>query len=283
MLGTDLGAALRQAGYQVVLLDLPEVDITRPADLERGLAGADAVINCAAYTDVDGAEAQGALAQAVNQEAVGVLGRLAAARGLYVVHLSTDFVFDGALARPYRETDLPHPLSVYGATKWGGELALQAAGCPSAIVRVEWTYGRARASFVSKVLARAAAGVELTMVTDQVGAPTWTGDVAAALTALLAQRATGLFHYAAAGYASRYEVAQAILELRGLTGIRLRPCRTADIPAVARRPLNSRFDCAAIDARLRGPRPPWREALARFLGGAGNPPSAEARPGAVTA
>jgi dTDP-4-dehydrorhamnose reductase len=268
MLGTDLCQALQAAGYAVAAFDLPEFDLRRADQVEQALAGVTAVVNCAAYTNVDRAETERDLAEAVNHVAVGALGRLAAARALYVLHISTDFVFDGELDRPYRESDPPRPLSVYGASKLAGEEALRASGCAQAIVRVEWTYGRAGQNFVSKFLARAAASDELVMVADQVGAPTWTGDVAAALVALLQRRQNGVFHYAANGYATRFEVAQAILDLVGLTGKRLRPCRTTDFPAPARRPLNSRFDCSAIDAVLPRPRPHWRTALASYLAGA---------------
>ena len=267
MLGTDLCQALRAAGCRVTALDQPEFDITHADQVGLALAGAAAVVNCAAYTNVDGAEANRELADAVNHVAVGTLGRLAAAQGLYVLHISTDFVFDGELGRPYRESDVPRPLSVYGASKLAGEQALQASGCKHAIVRVEWTYGRAGQNFVSKFLARAAVSDDLTMVVDQVGAPTWTRDVSVALLDLLERRRQGLFHYAAAGYATRFEVAQAILELRALVGKRLQPCRTGDFPAAARRPLNSRFDCTAIDTVLAHPRPHWRAALARYLAG----------------
>ena len=267
MLGTDLCQALRAAGCRVTAPDLPEFDITRADHVELALGGTSAVVNCAAYTNVDGAETKRELAEAVNHVAVGTLGRLAAARGLYVLHISTDFVFDGELERPYRETDLPRPLSVYGASKLAGEQALGAAGGEHAIVRVQWTYGRGGQNFVSKFLARAAVTDDLAMVADQVGAPTWTRDVSMALLEVLERRRQGLFHYAAVGYASRFEVAQAILELGGLTGKRLRPCRTSDFPAAARRPLNSRFDCSAIDAVLAQPRRPWRAALARYLAG----------------
>jgi len=268
MLGTDLCTALRGSGWQVTALDLPEFDITCADHLESALDGVGAVVNCAAYTNVDGAETQRVLAEAVNGCAPGVLGRLAAARGVYVLHVGTDFVFDGELERPYREYDEPHPLSVYGATKLAGEQAVLSSGCSSAVVRVEWTYGRAGANFVSKFLARATATDDLVVVADQVGTPTWTRDVAAVLCRFVDRRIEGLYHYAAAGYATRYEVAEAILALRGLGGKRLRQARTADVPAAARRPLNSRFDCTRIDALGLPPRPPWRAALKEFLASA---------------
>lgn len=267
MLGTDLCALLRAAGQRVVALDLPECDITQPEPLARALEGVTAVVNCAAYTQVDGAEANAALADAVNHRAVRTLGALAGARGVYVLHISTDFVFDGELDRPYRETDPPRPLSVYGATKLAGEQALAASGCAHAVVRVQWTYGHAGRHFIGKILARAAATDELSVVADQVGSPTWTQDVAAALGVLLAGRSEGLYHYAAAGYASRCEVAAAVLALCGIRGKRVKPCRTADFPAAARRPLNSRFECTRIEALLPAPRPHWHAALGRYLAG----------------
>jgi len=266
MLGTELVEVLRAAGYRVAVSDLPECDVTQADQVAEALAGVDAVINCAAYTNVDGAESAVEVAQAVNAKAPGLLGRLAAERNIYALHVSTDFVFDGSLDRPYRETDMPAPLSVYGATKLAGEAAIFASGCRCAVVRVQWTYGRGGNHFVAKFLARARQQDELKMVADQVGSPTWTRDVALALADLTAGRIEGLFHYAAAGYVTRFEVAQAILELSDLSGKQLSACRTADFPAAAQRPLNSRFDCAKIEAVLSLRRPPWRDALARFLG-----------------
>ena len=265
MLGTDLSMALAKRGFRVNGLDLPAWDICNPQHLSAALAGADAVINCAAFTNVDGAEGHPERADAVNHRAVGVLGQLAAEMGLYVIHVSTDFVFDGRLDRPYQETDAANPLNVYGLSKWRGEQALQASGCRHAIVRVEWTYGHHGANFVTRFLERALASDSLMMVADQVGAPTWTEDVAAALMQLLQTRAEGLFHYAAAGYASRFDVAEDILRARGLHGKDLHACRTADFPAAAERPLNSRFDCRHIDDLLSTPRRPWRVALRQFL------------------
>jgi len=264
MLGTDVVAALSAAGFQPVPLDLPEFDLCRTADVERAVRGADAVVNCAAYTNVDGAESHPATAEAVNATAVGRLGEIAARHGRFVLHVSTDFVFDGTLDRPYTEADATNPVNVYGATKLAGEQALAASGCRSVIVRVQWTYGAAGNSFVSKLLSRARAGAELNVVADQVGSPTWTRDVAAALLALAERSVTGLYHYAAAGYATRFEVAAQILQECGLD-CRLAPCRTSDFPAAAARPLNSRFDCHRIDVVLGASRPDWRQALQAFL------------------
>ncbi len=264
MLGTDLSAVLAAQGYQPVAYDLPDFDICQPQHVQRALHDATAVINCAAYTNVDGAESDRDIARAVNGVAVGDVGRAAAERGIYVLHISTDFVFDGATEAPYTETDQPNPLSVYGSTKLGGEAALVASGCEHAIVRVEWTYGAAGRNFVTKLLERASTNPALKMVADQTGSPTWTVDVARALAELLEQRTQGLYHYAADGYATRYEVAEFILHTLGL-GNELTPCRTADFPAAAQRPLNSRFCCDKIDGILQRPRPHWQSAMRTFL------------------
>lgn len=276
MLGSDMLPALRAAGYAATALDLPEFDITRTADLRRAVEH-DVLVNCAAFTNVDGAESAAAQAEAVNATAVGTLGSLAAAHKRTVLHISTDFVFDGRLDRPYTEEDAPNPISVYGATKLAGERALFASGCRGAVVRVQWTYGAGGAHFVSKLLARARTASELRVVADQVGSPTWTRDVAAAVVELLRIGASGVYHCAAAGQASRFEVAREVLAALHLT-IPVHPCRTADFPTAARRPLNSRFDCRKLERTLGHGQRDWRTALREFLtvgGGGLEPPRSE--------
>ena len=264
MLGSDLCSLLTENGLTATAYDLPELDVCDETQLADVVAEADAVINCAAYTNVDGAEAEPQLAEAVNASAAASLGRLASEAGVYVIHISTDFVFEGALDRPYNEDDQASPLSVYGRTKLAGERALRASGCAGAVVRVQWTFGEAGDNFITKFLQRAAGSRDLLMVNDQHGSPTWTRDVSRALAELLTRRATGLFHFAADGYATRYQVAEHILDVLGLER-NLAPCRTADFPAAAERPLNSRFDCTKIDTILSRPRPAWRDSLTEFL------------------
>jgi len=263
MLGTDLCQVLRQHGYQVIPYDLPQFDITDSRDLVRAFIDADATINCAAYTNVDAAESDRQRAYAVNAAAIAGLAELASQYERYILHISTDFVFDGKLPRPYRETDTPCPLSVYGVSKLDGERYLQHSGCRHAIVRVQWTYGSHGANFISKLIARARSQPELAMVNDQIGSPTATIDVANAICELIGKQPQGLFHYAADGYGTRYEVAEAVLQMLGID-CQLRACTTADFPAAAQRPLNSRFDCSCIDALLSQPRPHWRASLQRF-------------------
>lgn len=264
MLGTDLAVACAARGFAVKTYDLPEFDITDARQVREAVNAADAIVNCAAYTNVDGAETHTELAHRVNAEAVGNLGAAARAGGKWVLHFSTDFVFDGTLDRPYRETDLPHPINEYGRSKLAGERLLDASGCSHCTVRLEWTYGTQGRNFVTKLTERAASGQPLTVVDDQVGAPTATTEVAVAACRLLEARTEGLFHFAAAGYVSRFGVARFILDKLRLKA-ELKPCRSSDYATPAARPLNSRFDCSRIQAVLHEPIEPWQRPLERFL------------------
>jgi len=264
MLGTDLVAACGKRGIVARAYDLPAFDITDAAQLQGAIEGADAVINCAAYTNVDGAETETAVAHRVNAEAVGRLGALARDAGIWVLHFSTDFVFDGGQDRPYVETDEPNPINEYGRSKLAGEQRLLESGCPCCIVRIEWTYGLHGKNFVTKVIERARQGGSLKVVDDQVGSPTATTEVAATACTLLERRAEGLFHFAGAGYASRFDVAKFILE-RCAPQTDLSACRSSDFITPAQRPLNSRFDCGKIRPLLALPIRPWQEALESFL------------------
>lgn len=264
MLGTDVAAACARRGGTARIYDLPEFDITSADHLRQAVEAADAVINCAAYTNVDGAQSQTELAYRVNAEAVGQLGRLARELGKWVLHISTDFVFDGGLDRPYVETDSPNPINEYGKSKLAGEVLLRESGCAHCLVRLEWTYGLHGRSFVTKLIERAKTSKTLGVVSDQVGSPTATTEAAQAICALLEQRAEGLFHFASAGYVSRYDMAAFIFERLGLN-VELKSCRTSDYPSPAVRPLNSRFDCHKIGSLLREPMAPWQRPLEHFL------------------
>ena len=264
MLGTEVAAACSRQGGTAHIYDLPEFDITSADHLRRAVETADAVINCAAYTNVDGAQSQPELAYRVNAEAVGRLGRLARELGKWVLHISTDFVFDGALDRPYVETDTPNPINEYGKSKLAGEVLLRASGCAHCLVRLEWTFGLHGRNFVTKLIERAKTSKTLSVVSDQVGSPTATTEVTKAICDLLEQRAEGVFHFASAGYVSRYDMAAFVFNHLGLE-VELKPCRTSDYPAQAVRPLNSRFDCHKIEPLLREPIAPWQRPLELFL------------------
>jgi len=264
MLGSDLAVACRQRGFEPVILDLPEIDIADRDHLRQAVCGAGIIVNCAAYTNVDGAESQAELAHRVNAEAVGWLGALACEHDAYVLHISTDFVFDGRSGKPYIETDRPNPINTYGRSKLEGEQLLSKSGCRHCILRVEWTYGSAGVNFVTKLIQRAKTAKVLKVVDDQVGSPTATTEVAKVICKLLNERPEGIFHFASAGYVSRYEMAKFIAAKLSID-INIVPCKTSDFPSPAARPLNSRFDCSRIQRLLGGPAESWQEPLKRFL------------------
>lgn len=264
MLGSDLVSVLVKNGHSVRVLDLPEFDITKGDHLARAMDGAQVVVNCAAFTNVDQAEKQFDTALAVNGRAVGALGAAAKARGAFVVHISTDFVFDGRQTRPYVETDPPNPINAYGRSKLEGERALQHSACAHAILRVQWSYGSHGANFISKIQERARTGAELKVVDDQVGAPTWTADMARAIAVLVRDRREGLYHFANSGYASRFEVARFIAAQLNLP-TKITPCASEAFPTPALRPKNSSFDTSKIQAILDAPIRSWQDALTEFL------------------
>jgi len=265
MLGTDLAAIAAGRGHSVTGLDLPAFDITRTDHLQRAVACGGVIVNCAAYTNVEKAEAEPELAHKVNAEAVGRLGEIAKQADLPVLHISTDFVFDGTLKRPYTEADMPNPVSVYGASKWMGEQALMASGSCHCIIRVEWTYGRNGVNFIQKLLAAAGAGKPLRVVDDQVGAPTATTAVSLAICQLLEEGfPEGVFHLAAGGFVSRFEMAQFMFQTLKMP-VELSPCKTSDFPSAAKRPLNSRFDCGKIESALGRPMEHWKKMLCDYL------------------
>ncbi|MHC4627318.1 MAG: dTDP-4-dehydrorhamnose reductase, partial [Planctomycetota bacterium] len=251
-------------GLEPIVLDLPEFDITDADHLERAAACAEVIVNCAAYTNVDGAESEPELARRINAEAVGRLGALAKHAGKWVLHISTDFVFDGCRDRPYVETDAASPINTYGKTKLEGEQLLAQSGCGYCIIRLEWTYGSAGDNFVSKLLRRAKAGQQIKVVDDQIGSPTATTEAAEAICELLCEKPEGTFHFAASGYVSRHGMAKFTFDRLSMD-VDLLACKSSDFSSPAARPLNSRFDCSKIAALLSAPIEPWQMPLERFL------------------
>ena len=264
MLGTDLAKTCEQQGFSVKILDLPEFDITDYQHLEKTLETAKIIINCAAYTDVDGAESNPDLAYKVNAEAAGQLGVIAREHNKWILHISTDFVFGGRLDRPYIETDPANPINTYGKTKLSGEQLLAQSGCKHCILRIEWTYGSAGKNFVTKLIKRAKAGDILKVVDDQIGSPTATTEVAKVICAFLSQKPEGIYHFASADYVSRFEMAQFIFDKLSMD-VNLLSCKTSDYSSAAARPLNSRFNCSKIATLLDEPIEHWQGPLERFL------------------
>lgn len=270
MLGQDVTRAARAAGHEVTALARAELDVTDGAAVAAAIADArpDAVVNCAAWTNVDGAEDAPDGARAVNADAAGHLARAAASAGARLVHVSTDYVFDGqraADAAPYVESDATNPQSVYGRTKLAGEQAVAAAGGSHAIVRSSWLFGVSGANFAATMLRLGAERDEVTVVEDQIGCPTATADLAEALLALAvgtAREAEGVFHVAGGGEPVSWNAfAQEIFRQAGVD-CRVLPCTTAEMPRPAPRPPFSALATERAETPLL---PRWQDGLTRFL------------------
>jgi dTDP-4-dehydrorhamnose reductase len=258
----------------VVALGRPGLDLLQPAKIFGALEAAkpDVVVSAAAYTAVDLAESNAAEAQAVNGVGAGEVARAAARLGAPVVHLSTDYVFNGALDRAYREDDPTGPIGEYGRGKLAGELAVAAANPDHAILRTAWVYSPFGKNFVRTMLNLAATREEISVVADQHGSPTSAHDIADGvikaarnLKADAAPGMRGVFHMTARGEATWAEFAEAIFAWSRDAGgpfARVRPIPTSAYPTPARRPANSRLDNAKLAREHGVSLPHWREALA---------------------
>ncbi len=223
-----------------------DLDITDAAGVDAALASRpDWVINCAAWTRVDDAEAHEAEATRINGEAVGIIGRTAARHGVRVLQISTDYVFDGMLGRPYREDDIPNPQGAYGRSKLAGERALAASGCRWTVVRTQWLYGGGP-SFARTMWRKGREGAQARVVDDQFGAPTHVSELAQVIWRLVGKRAQGIWHAAAGGYTNWYEVARLVYGAVGADPALVTPCTTAEFGARAPRPADGRLDTSKL-------------------------------------
>jgi len=262
MLGRDMMSLIGDSARGV---DIDQIDITSLESVEKVLKELkpETVINCAAYTDVDGCESNTETAMQVNGEGVAHLAMVSREIGARLVHVSTDYVFDGGKGSPYVEDDAPCPLGVYGESKLAGEL--NAAFNPDhLIVRTQWLYGLHGKNFVETMLRLAAEKDQLAVVDDQIGSPTWTVDLAQAIMALLKTDQRGIYHAANSGFCSWNDFAKAIFEESGIT-ITVNGMTTDELNRPARRPLYSTLDCGKL-LRDSGFQPqPWRTALKSYL------------------
>lgn len=282
MLARKVGE-LAPAGYAVCRYDLPDFNVT---DREQVLAEMTrlhpaVIINCAAFTNVDNCETQEELATRVNGDGPGYLAGAAKAVGAVLVHISTDYVFNGRKASPYLETDPVGPLSAYGRSKLAGEQAILASGLERYfIVRTSWLYGPGGKNFVETIVRLAREREEMRIVDDQIGSPTYTGDLATAIFRLLAltdqgspgkdHGLYGIYHFSNEGQCSWYEFAREILKGASDAGLLLKaervlPIRTEEYPLPAERPSFSIFSKEKYQ-RATGAFPPdWRESLVKYM------------------
>ncbi|MFL6675631.1 MAG: dTDP-4-dehydrorhamnose reductase [Massilia sp.] len=272
--GYELERCLQELG-EVVAPDRARMDLSDPGQVRSVLRAVrpNLIVNAAAYTAVDRAESEPAIAHRINAEAPAVMAEEARALGAAMVHFSTDYVFDGSKQGAYVETDAPAPLNVYGRTKLLGEQAVAAAGIAHLVLRTSWVYGMRGHNFLLTMLRLAAQRGEVRVVADQHGAPTWSRTVAQTTAHLLALAQaggagwwlenSGTYHLACQGSTTWSGFAEAIMAARG-TGCRVTPISTEEYPTPATRPRNSQLDSSRLIAR--GCHiPDWREALALCL------------------
>jgi dTDP-4-dehydrorhamnose reductase len=278
-IGHELLRTLAPLGH-VTGIDIADLDLTEPGDVKAFLARLqpDLIINCAAYTAVDRAESEPAIAHAVNVAAVDILAKEAARLGAAIVHYSTDYVFDGTKRSPYTPDDNPSPQSVYGRSKLAGEQALIASDAKFLILRTEWVYGLRGRNFVLAVLDRAQQTGELRVVNDQTGSPTWSR-VVAQVTADIVQASLkgshgqrnfggreGIYHVTCAGQSTWFDFARHIFSSPHVSSRpKLIPVTTAEFGAKAARPANSVLDCSLTEKTFGVRMTPWQEAIDAML------------------
>ncbi len=254
----------------------PTVDLAQPNTLRSVIREnkPQIIINAAAYTAVDQAESEPELAKAVNGTALRILAEETEKLGAFLIHVSTDYVFDGNNSRPYTETDATNPVSVYGKTKLIGEEAIQKSCAHHFILRTAWVYGTfGKSNFVKTMLRLGTEREEIRVVADQIGSPTWAKNIAQVLMQIIPQLSSeiaGTYHYTNSGVASWYDFAFTIFEEAQQLGFpltvqRVIPITTAEYPTPARRPSYSVLSCAKISTVLGNHPPHWRQALRQML------------------
>jgi len=264
MLGTDLVSACEQAGHEVIGLDLPELDITSHDNTREMIPACDWLVNCAAYTDVDGAESHPEEAVAVNAKAVRNLAKLCFSRKIHLLHISTDYVFDGRLKRPYTEEDYANPLGIYGVSKMAGEEAIREEKGHHIILRTQSLFGMHGRNFVKSVIERIEKGEELHVVDDQISSPTYTRHLAEAILKLLPIDERGLVHVSGTGACSWYRFAKAIAKHVEPNAV-VKPVKTVDTDRPAPRPAYSVMDSLHFEKWTGHRMPSWQQGLEEYL------------------
>lgn len=269
----QLGRAIRRAAEgsadHYIFTDVAELDITDPEAVERAVVGSgvDVIINCAAYTNVERAEEDEERAHLLNATAVEYLAAAAGKQGALLVHISTDYVFMGGCCGLLTEESYPQPLNAYGRTKLAGERAIEQSGCHYMIVRTAWLYSEWGGNFVKTMLRLMAERREVRVVSDQLGTPTYAGDLAEALVRIVEERNfhEGVFHYTNLGECSWWQFASEIARRAGVEGCRVVPCTTAEYGAKAPRPHYSVLSKEKFMRTFGIDIPEWQESLQRCI------------------
>ena len=262
--------------HKIIPLSRPEIDLSQPDNLRQIIREIQPqiIINAAAYTAVDKAETEPELATAINATAPQIIAEESQKLGSFLIHFSTDYVFDGQQTHPYQETDKTNPLGVYGQTKRAGEIAIEQTHPHHIILRTAWVYGvYGRGNFVKTMLRLGKERSEIGVVTDQIGSPTWARDIAEVIAQIIPQltpEIAGTYHYTNSGVISWYDFAVAIFEEAQLLGFPITPPKvipitTAEYPTLARRPAYPVLACGKISQVLGTYPPHWRQRLRLML------------------
>lgn len=267
-LGRHLRLSCAGSADRWIFVGRDDLDITDPRAIARLMddTEASAVVNCAAYTDVEGAESHRDYAMSVNGTAPGYLAEACRERGAFLVHISTDYVFDGMSCRPYAEDHPTSPVNAYGVAKLAGERAVAESGCRYVVLRTSWLYSLFGRNFVKTVLERTARCDSMEVVYDQVGCPTYAGDLSEAIFCIVENRLyegnEGIYHYSGEGVCSWFDLARQTAELAGHRGFTIEACRSDRFPTKARRPSFSVLDKSKFKDRFGIEIPYWRDSLA---------------------
>lgn len=270
-LGNEMRRLGAQSGDNYIFTDIAELDITDKDAVDRFvvLNNIDVIVNCAAYTNVEKAEEDEATADKINHRAAGILAQTAKKCGATLIHVSTDYVFDGRKNTPYTEDEPTSPLGAYGRTKLAGETAIAESGCKYIIIRTAWLYSEFGNNFVKTMLRLTSERESINVVSDQIGSPTYAGDLGSAIFDIIEHRKLegneGTYHFTNDGVCSWYDLAHETASIAGNKGCIINPCRTWEYPTKASRPNYSVLDKSKFKATFGVAIPYWREALERCI------------------
>lgn len=270
----QLGRAMRLASaesrHRYIFTDIEELNIVSAEAIEAFFSreAIDVVVNCAAYTAVDLAEEEAPIADSINHRAVALLAEACKRHNATLIHISTDYIFDGKAATPYTEESTPAPINAYGRTKWAGEQAVAESGCRAIILRTQWLYSEYGRNFCKTMLSLISSRDEVRVVADQMGTPTYAGDLAEAICDIIEGDKgdkCGTYHYSNLGECSWYDFAAEIAKVSGCNSCKITPCTTADYPTKATRPQYSVLDKSKFMATFNIDIPEWRESLTKCI------------------